>query len=197
MDGDSVGVASEPLRSPRLDLVLLSQPLMDAIVAGDRRGAQALAKFALAEELFSGDPEDVAYFSLRRDQVVHDVSWAPWSQRAIVLRRENVMIGSATFHGPPGVNDTGTRGAAEVGYDVYPAYRGRGFATEAGRALIDWACREHGISHFISGVAPENLASLRVNEKLGFVLTGRIVDGELIFELRLTSARGPRFVAVT
>jgi RimJ/RimL family protein N-acetyltransferase len=107
------------------------------------------------------------------------------------------MGGTATLHGPPGFNDSGTWRAAEVAYVAYPAYRGRGFATEAGRALIDWACREHGISHFISGVAPENLASPRVNEKLGFVRTGRIVDGELIVELHLTSACGPRFVAET
>ena len=186
MSGDEV--PEEPVRSARLDLVLLSPPLMDAIVAGDRRAAQALAGFVLADELFSGDPEDGAYFGMRRGQVLRDASWAPWSQRAIVLRHENVMIGSATFHGPPGVNDTSTPGAAEVGYEVYPAYRGRGFATEAGRALIDWARREHGVSHLISGVAPENMPSLRVNEKLGFVPTGQIIDGELIFELHLTPA---------
>ncbi|HEY5387549.1 MAG TPA: GNAT family N-acetyltransferase [Thermoleophilia bacterium] len=185
-------LSEKPIRAPRLDLVLLSRPLMDEIIAGDRRGAQALARFALAEELFSGSPDDVAYFSMRRDQVLRDPSWAPWSQRAIVLRHENVMIGTATFHGPPGVNDTSTPGAAEVGYEIFPAYRSRGFATEAGRTLIDWACREHGVTHSISGVEPRNLPSLRVNEKLGLVPTGRIVDGELIFELHLTPACGHR-----
>ncbi len=177
------GAPAEPIRSPRLDLVLLSQPLLEAIVTGDRHEARTLAGFALAGDLFSGDPEDVPYFAMRRDQVLRDASWAPWSQRAIVLREENEMIGTATFHGPPGVNDACLPGAAEVGYEVYPAYRGRGFATEAGQALIDWACREHGVSHFISGVAPENLPSLRVGEKLGFVPSGAIVDGELIVEL--------------
>jgi len=188
---------AEPIRSERLDLVLLSEPLMDAIVAGDGRVAQVLAGFTLAEELFSGDPGDVAYFSMRRNQVLRDASWAPWSQRAIVLRDENVMIGTATFHGPPGVDDTSTPGAAEAGYEVFPAYRGRGFATEAARALIDWAHREHAVSHFISSVAPENLLSRRVNEKLGFVPTGRIVDGELIFELHLTPDCDHRFGAET
>jgi RimJ/RimL family protein N-acetyltransferase len=195
MSGDEV--ASEPIRSPRLDLVLLSPLLMDAIAAGDRRAGQALAGFVLAAEFFSGDPEDVAYFGMRRDQVLRDASWAPWSQRAIVSRAQNAMVGTATFHGPPGVNDTSTPGAAEVGYEVFPAYRGRGFATEAGRALIDWARREHGVTHFVSGVAPENLASLRVSEKLGFVPTGQIVDGELIFELHVTPACGRGYGAGT
>jgi RimJ/RimL family protein N-acetyltransferase len=40
------------------------------------------------------------------------------------------------------------------------------------------------VHHFISGVAPDNGPSLRVNEKLGFVDTGQVVDGERIFELR-------------
>jgi len=34
-------------------------------------------------------------------------------------------------------------------------------------------------------VAPDNAASLRVIAKLGFVATGQIVDGELIFELHV------------
>jgi RimJ/RimL family protein N-acetyltransferase len=32
-------------------------------------------------------------------------------------------------------------------------------------------------------VTADNAPSLRVNEKLGFVRTGDIVDGEIIFEL--------------
>ena len=192
-----VGVASESIRSPRLDLVLLSLPIMDAIVAGDRRGAQALAGFAVADELFSGEPEDAAYFSMRRNQVLRDASWAPWSQRAIVSREDNAMIGTVTFHGPPGVNDTSTLDAVEIGYEIFPAHRGRGFATEAGRAMIDWAHREHGVDLFVSGVAPENLPSLRVNEKLGFVPTGQIVDDELIFALHVASSCGRRVRAET
>ena len=93
------------------------------------------------------------------------------------------MVGYANFHGPPGVNDLGRRGAAETGYTVFPPYRGRGFATETAQAMMDWAAAEHGVREFISGVTPDNLPSLRVNEKLGFVPTGDIVDGEIIFEL--------------
>jgi len=33
----------------------------------------------------------VAYFGMRRDQVLRDASWAPWSQRAIVSRAENAI----------------------------------------------------------------------------------------------------------
>jgi RimJ/RimL family protein N-acetyltransferase len=120
----------------------------------------------------------------RRDQVAEQSDWLPWSLRAIVLREpERVMVGFANFHGPPGVNDLGRPGAAETGYTVFLPYRGRGFATETAEAMMDWARREHGVREFISGVTPDNGPSLRVNDKLGFVRTGDIVDGEIIFEL--------------
>lgn len=93
------------------------------------------------------------------------------------------MVGYANFHGPPGVNDLSRPGAAETGYTVFAAYRGRGFATETAQAMMDWAAREHGVREFISGVTPDNGPSLRVNDKLGFARTGDVVDGEIIFEL--------------
>ena len=77
-----------------------------------------------------------------------------------------------------------TPGAAETGYTVFAAHRGKGYATEVAQAMMDWARTEYGVTHFISGVEPRNAASLRVNDKLGFVRTGDVVDGEVIFELR-------------
>ena len=55
---------------------------------------------------------------------------------------------------------------------------------ETARALMNWAATEHRISRFISSTTPNNAPSLRVHDKLGFVRTGQIVDGEIIFELR-------------
>jgi RimJ/RimL family protein N-acetyltransferase len=173
------------IRTTSLDLVALSPPLMDALIVGDRALARRLAGFALADDLFPRARDDREFFRMRREQVRRNASWAPWSLRAIVLRSANLAIGTANFHGPPGINDTETPGAAEVGYTIFAPYRNAGYATETARAMIEWARREHGVTHFISGVAPDNLPSLRVNEKLGFVTTGQIVDGELIFELRV------------
>jgi RimJ/RimL family protein N-acetyltransferase len=161
--------------------VSLPLELLDALIAGDRGVVLRLADFAIPTD-FPGD--DLGLVRLRRAQVADDPDWLPWSLRAIVLRRpDRVMVGFANFHGPPGVNDLGTAGAAETGYTVFPEYRGRGFATEVAQAMMDWAAREHGVRHFVSGVRPDNAASLRVNDKLGFRRTGEIIDGELIFEL--------------
>jgi ribosomal-protein-alanine N-acetyltransferase len=162
--------------------VSLEPALLDAFIAGDRDAARLLADFAIPDE-FPGDAIGLVRF--RRGQVARDASWLPWSLRAVVVRApERSMAGYANFHGPPGVNDLGTPGAAETGYTIFAAYRGRGFATEAAQAMMDWAASEHGVRHFISGVTPDNAPSLRVNDKLGFRRTGDVVDGEIIFELR-------------
>ena len=170
------------IRSRRLDLVSLPLDVLDPFAAGDRAAAQALVDFAVPDE-FPGDA--LALLALRRDQLRARHDWLPWSLRAIVVREpERAMVGYANFHGPPGVNDLMTPGAAEVGYTVFAAHRGQGYATEVGQAMMDWARAEHGVTHFISGVAADNAPSLRVNDKLGFVRTGDVVDGEVIFELR-------------
>ena len=76
-----------------------------------------------------------------------------------------------------------TVGAVELGWTVFPEYRQRGYATETANALMEWAAREFGIRRFVSSTTPENAASLRVHAKLGFVPTGEVVDGEVIFRL--------------
>jgi RimJ/RimL family protein N-acetyltransferase len=171
------------IRGPRLDLVVLSGELLDACLADDLPRAHQLAAFAFQDEYFPRLGGE--WISIRRSQVLADAAWEPWSLRAMVLRDEQRMVGFTSFHGPPGINDTGTAGAAEVGYTVFPEFRCRGYATETCRAMLEWARREHGVRHFISGIEPSNGPSIRVIEKLGFTPMGLIVDGESIFELRV------------
>jgi RimJ/RimL family protein N-acetyltransferase len=102
---------------------------------------------------------------------------------------DGAMIGHAGFHGPPGVNGPAAADAVEIGYSIFEPWRGRGYATEVARALIDWAHRERGITRVIASVSPENAPSLVIVRKLGFVQTGELWDDEdgleLVFELRL------------
>ena len=103
----------DPIRTPRLDLILLSLPFLDALIAGERSRAQKLAAFVVDDEMYRTEPDDdPQFFRMRRDQVRRDASWATWSLRAIVLRETNAMVDCANFHGPPGVNDTDTAAAA-------------------------------------------------------------------------------------
>jgi RimJ/RimL family protein N-acetyltransferase len=156
--------------------------LLDALIACDRAAAGRLAGYRIPADFPNAGALKLLRY--RRDQIASSPSWVPWSLRAIVLRDAATMIGFVNFHGPPGVNDTATPGAVELGWTVFPRHRKKGYATETARALIDWAASEHGIRRFVSSTTPDNEASLRVHQKLGFARTGQVVDGEIIFELR-------------
>jgi RimJ/RimL family protein N-acetyltransferase len=98
------------------------------------------------------------------------------------------MIGHAGYHGPPGINSTQNPDAVEFGYRIFPPYRGRGYATEAARMLMDLAEQRAGIRHFVLSVGPKNEPSLAIIRKLGFIRTGEHMDEEdgreLVFELK-------------
>jgi len=57
------------------------------------------------------------------------------------------------------------------------AYWGRGLATEAGRAFVDFGFNELGLKKIVTAVQAGNGASIRVLEKLGFRLV-EIEQGE-------------------
>ena len=54
-----------------------------------------------------------------------------------------------------------------VGWSLTAAARGRGLATEAGRAWLDWGFRELDAPYFTANIAPDNAASVAVAERLG------------------------------
>jgi RimJ/RimL family protein N-acetyltransferase len=88
----------------------------------------------------------------------------PW---AIVLRDGGGVAGFCGFFVRPVKGTT-------MGYGIVPEYRGRGLATEAAAAVVDWAER-NGVD-FYSSVRPPNPASVRVLEKIGMRLVDSYFD---------------------
>ena len=145
-----------------------------------------------------GFPEDAPALAgaIGDEAIVRHLATAPWPYRMrdaeaflasprdpvlpsfLILERtetEPRLVGSCGLGRRPS-------GAVELGYWIARPHWGRGFATEAGCALIDIA-RALGLpalegSHFI-----DNPASARVLEKLGFEPRGLIAP-------RLSCARG-------
>ena len=60
----------------------------------------------------------------------------------------------------------------DLGFRFLPDRWGRGYATECGRALVDFGLRELGLTQIVAYAHPDNGGSLRVLEKLGFVPDG-------------------------
>jgi ribosomal-protein-alanine N-acetyltransferase len=176
---------SAALRTERLELVLLSPGLMEALLAGRRDEAG----FAIPEDW--PDEHSRRFLAYRVRQAHEDPAQEPWLVRAMVLDGE--MIGHIGFHGAPGRNALQALDAVEVGYTVFPEHRGRGYATEAVRALFAWAT-EQGVHRFVASVGPQNEPSLAIVRKLGFREVGRHWDDEdgeeLEFELLVDPPSG-------
>jgi RimJ/RimL family protein N-acetyltransferase len=174
------------ISSSRLDLVSISPEIVDALVGGRRDEAQALLGATLPD--YWPQPPDEGFLAFRREQMRRDPARQEWLVRGLVLRETQELIGHAGYHGPPGVNSTNDRQAVEVGYTVFPAYRRRGYATEAVEALAAFA-RGRGVRKLLASVAPTNDPSLAIVRKLGFVQIGEHWDEhdglELEFELVL------------
>jgi RimJ/RimL family protein N-acetyltransferase len=56
----------------------------------------------------------------------------------------------------------------ELGWSLASWAHGKGFATEAVRAVIEWGTVRFGGRRMVCGIADGNLASIRVAEKCGF-----------------------------
>ena len=92
---------------------------------------------------------------------------------AVIHKRDNMLIGMCGFPGPPDAN-----GIAEIAYGIAPGYQGKGYATEAATALIDFVKGDPRVKTVCAHTLAETNASTRVLEKCGFKKTGAAVDPE-------------------
>jgi len=61
---------------------------------------------------------------------------------------------------------------AELGHWIAPPLHGRGYMTEAARAVVDAAFTQLALHKVVVGCLAENVRSQRVIEKLGFRFVG-------------------------
>ena len=170
-----------PIHTERLDLVSMTVPFMQALVAGDVAGATAEIGATVPVDM----PDYLADFlRFRLAQLAVDPSIRQWLGRAMVITDGNGrrhVIGSIGFHGPPD-----EQGRAEIGYKVEPAYRRRGIAREAAAAMFGWAYATHGVRRFVASISPTNEPSLGLAAGFGFAQVGEQMDEidglELVFE---------------
>jgi [ribosomal protein S5]-alanine N-acetyltransferase len=102
----------------------------------------------------------------------------PGRDFAIVLRETNEVVGGITLF------ESEQHRRAELGYWCAIDFWGRGYATEAVRAVIGYGFRELALNRVHAECHGDNPASRRVLEKAGLAFEGR---------LRLHSFRVDRF----
>lgn len=86
---------------------------------------------------------------------------------SIIELTSNLIIGSCGFNNVDYDNAT-----AEIGYDLAKTHWGKGYATEGIIALIHVAFTHLDMSTIIAKVDAANINSIRVLQKLNFILQG-------------------------
>ncbi|GAA3844490.1 GNAT family N-acetyltransferase [Streptomyces coacervatus] len=82
---------------------------------------------------------------------------------ALVRREDGRAVGGMGFHGVPD-----DEGRVEIGYDLTEAARGNGYATEALRALSEWALARDEVKLLFAAIDQQNLPSQAVVARAGF-----------------------------
>lgn len=105
----------------------------------------------------------------------------PFGSFAIIRREDGHVIGGAGFHGAPDEN-----GEVTIGYGLAPVARGRGYASEALRALLEFA-RTQGVASVKGDADLDNIGSHRVMTAAGMRLI-RVDDQLHYYQADLTGA---------
>ena len=98
-------------------------------------------------------------------------AWDKTENRNLVIQTRP-GAGPGEMCGMAGIFRRGDAAPWEIGYWIAKPFWGRGFATEAGLALIAYARNELQTDKVTAGHYEDNPASGRVLEKLGFRYTG-------------------------
>lgn len=109
------------------------------------------------------------------DMLAKDPGSVGWWGWYIILRlpadKEDILMGGAGFLGYPS-----PEGTIVMGYSILKEFEGKGYTTEASKALIDWAFNHSEVSPRVTCVAAETFPtlplSIRVMEKCGLTFVG-------------------------
>jgi RimJ/RimL family protein N-acetyltransferase len=112
---------------------------------------------------YLGSGKTVNQAEVWAEVAAHLGHWAlrGYGQWALERKENGASIGRAGLWNPPGWP------GVEVGWKLARDAWGQGYATEAGRAAIEWTWRTLDVPELISIIQPGNSASIRVAERLG------------------------------
>jgi RimJ/RimL family protein N-acetyltransferase len=148
-----------PIETPLVRLVPMDRKQADALRQGELLGIRA----------GRGWPHTDTLDAIGAAIAGEDPEALPW---LILLRSDGVVVGDLGWKGTPS-----TDGEVEIGYGLSAAYRGRGLATHAVGALVEWLRTQQTVLRVVAQTDSDNTPSRRVLERLGFTVTGEDRDG--------------------
>lgn len=112
-------------------------------------------------------PESIGYSLDRLREHPDEGDW--WMHFFV---SKDALVGSGGFVGPP------QDGVVEIGYELAPAFRGRGLGTAAARALVEKARSTGVVTKVIANTLAHDNPSTGVLRRLGFGRTRELLDPE-------------------
>jgi RimJ/RimL family protein N-acetyltransferase len=150
-----------------LRLVALRPDTLRALAGG--RPDWALSQPELRSVAWPED--DTRMLGYRIAALDADPASAPFLVHA-VLSPEGHLLGRIGCHAAPDA-----AGGVEIGYAVAPRDRGRGIGSWTVDAFLGWLARM-GVRSVTASVRPDNLPSLAILRRRGFVQVGTRIDDE-------------------
>lgn len=95
------------------------------------------------------------------NQIETDQSTVGWYVWLAKRKEDGKTVGDIGFKGKP------VNGIVEIGYGMDPDEHNKGYATEAAIALVEWAFLHEEVRQVQAECEIDNVASIRVLEKLG------------------------------
>ncbi|MFO1089110.1 MAG: GNAT family N-acetyltransferase [Hyphomicrobiales bacterium] len=156
----------DDIRSPRLLLRLMGRDVLRATVESNLDRVESLLGLHVPEEWLALQ----WLAAMRLEQERRDPAFRSWSIRAVALAETLEMVGYLNCHAPP--HD----GSIELGYEIFPGFRRKGFAEEAVRTFLNHTTAPGGIAVVRLSIRPDNEASQAMARKLGARKVGTHID---------------------
>jgi RimJ/RimL family protein N-acetyltransferase len=152
-----------PIELPDYGIRLRRMRPDDAPALAESRSDPTTAQFQSWETPFSLDKATEVIASMNDIDVPQP---GRWMNVAIADAATDIYLGDSGLR----LSDNGR--SAELGYILSPAARGRGIATAAASAIIEWLFEDPQRTRILADLHPDNVASARVVERLGFIYEG-------------------------
>ena len=96
----------------------------------------------------------------------------------MIRKADRMIVGEIGCSADSANGTAGTAGTGKVGYTVVEPCWGRGYATEALRALLDHVLAQPDMRRVVAETMVDHVASRRVMEKAGMTYCGQRLDDE-------------------
>ena len=139
------------------------------MLMGEKVNIRPLERYDLGWfTLWNNDPYYKGQFELLENNTLEEIeSWFDSEKKTeswVITDKQNRPVGQLII-GPQG-------DYYWVGYIIHQDYRGKGYATEAVKLIIDYLFETKDIVRIQAECNPENYASVQVLEKAGFTYEG-------------------------